>query len=183
MAICGVFRARRDEGLYSPQINPDEDIMSKPHCRKTTTRRDFSIVALAGITALATCAASSAATGPISPEEALKALDPWVDAVFTGDPVVVEKVLAPEFQILRSDGSGHDKASYLKSLPKQRIRSKLSDIVATGTADLMVVRYRIDTDQTIGGKEVKGISPRLSVFRLDAGRWLICAHANFATLG
>jgi len=157
--------------------------MSKQRRRKTVTRRDVSIVVLAGLTTLAMGAASSAATGHISPEEALKVLHPWVDAVFTGDPVVVEKVLAPEFQILRSNGSGHDKTSYLKSLPKHRVRSKFSDIVATGTADIMVVRYRIDTDQTIEGQEVKGSSPRLSVFRREAGRWLICAHANFAALG
>lgn len=134
------------------------------------------------MSALAAGAASAAAVVQISPEEALEALDPWADALLTGDPAVVEKVLAPEYQILRSDGSGHDKTSYLKSLPKQRVRSKFSDIVATGTADLMVIRYRIETDQTIEGKEVKGVSPRLSVFRLEAGRWLISAHANFAQL-
>lgn len=149
--------------------------------KKSPNRREFSIAALAGISAFA-AAASGAAAEPVSPEEAMKALDPWGDAVFTGDPAVVEKVLAPEFQILRSDGSGHDKASYLKALPRQRVRSKFSDIMATGTADLMVVRYRIDTDQTIDGKEVKGVSPRLSVFRRDGDRWLICAHANFAAL-
>jgi hypothetical protein len=146
----------------------------------TSTRRDFTIIALAGISALAAGAADAAE--PISPEEALKALDPWADAIVTGDPAVVEKVLAPEFQILRSDGSGHDKESYLKSLPKQRIRSQYSDIIATGTDNVMVIRYQIDTDQTIEGKEVKGISPRLSVFRRDGDRWLISAHANFAAL-
>jgi hypothetical protein len=147
------------------------------------TRRDFSVVALMGMSALAAGATSAAGAVQISTEEALKALDPWVDALFTGDPAAVEKVLAPEYQILRSDGSGNDKASYLKSLPQQRIRPKFSDIVATGTADLMVIRYRIETDQINQGKEVKGVSPRLSVFRRDADRWLICAHANFAQLG
>jgi hypothetical protein len=157
--------------------------MNRPqHYTTTPTRRDFSIAALVSISALAAGTAGAAATGQISPEEALKALDPWAEALLTGDPAVVEKVLAPEFQILRSDGSGHDKTSYLRSLPRQRVRSKFSDIVATGTADLMVLRYRIDTDQTIEGKEVKGISLRLSVFRQEAGRWLICAHANFAAL-
>jgi hypothetical protein len=148
----------------------------------SSPRRDFLLVALMGMSALAAGAASAAAAGQISPEEALKALDPWADALLTGDPAVVEKVLAPEYQILRSDGSGHDKTSYLKSLPKQRVRSKFSDIVATGTADLMVIRYRIETDQTIEGTEVKGVSPRLSVFRREADRWLISAHANFAQL-
>ena len=158
-------------------------MIKQPQYRKAPTRRDFSIVALAGISAFAAGAASVAATAQILPEEALKALDPWADALFTGDPVVIEKVLAPEYQILRSDGSGHDKTSYLKSLPQQRIRSKFSDIVATGTADFMVLRYRLETDQTIEGKTVNGISPRLSVFRREADRWLLSAHANFAQLG
>jgi hypothetical protein len=155
---------------------------SQPQSEITSTRRDFSMAALAGISALVVSAAGATAAEQISPEEALKALDPWADALLTGDPALVDKVLAPEFQILRSDGSGHDKASYLKSLPRQRVRSKFSDIVATGTGDVMVLRYRIDTDQTIEGKEVKGISPRLSVFRREASQWLICAHANFAPL-
>ena len=89
---------------------------------------------------------------------------------------------APEFQILRSDGSGQEKTSYLKLLPKQRIRPRVSDVVATGAADIMVLRYRIETDQTVQGKENKGIAPRLSVFRREAGQWLICAHANFAAM-
>ena len=146
-----------------------------------TTRRDVSLAALAGLSAFA-LGAGVADAGEISQEEALKALDPWVDAIFTGDPAVVEKVLAPEYQILRSDGTGHDKTSYLKALPKHQVRSKFSDIVATGTADVMVLRYRIETDQTIDGKAVKGISPRLSVFRRVGDSWLISAHANFAAL-
>lgn len=148
---------------------------------KTSTRRNFSLAALAGISALA-FGAGAAIAEEISQEEALKALDPWADALFTGDPALIDKVLAPEYQILRSDGSGHDKASYLKALPKQQIRSKFSDIVARGGGDVMVLRYRIETDQTIDGKAVKGISPRLSVFRRIGDSWLISAHANFAAL-
>src|SRR4051794_29878484 len=119
-----------------------------------------------------------------SKAEALKALDPWADALFTGDPAVVAQVLAEEFQILRSNGSGHDKASYLKALPRHTTRSKFSDIVATGNGETLVIRYRIEIEQTIDGKPVNGIAPRLSVFRKAAGRgWLIVAHANFAPIG
>src|SRR5690348_6376721 len=138
------------------------------------SRRDFSIVALTGIAALAAVATQAdAAKVSLSQEEALKALDPWIDAIVSGDPAVVEKVLAPEFQVLRSDGTGHERSSYLKAIPQQRVRPKISDIVATRSGDVMVVRYRLETDQTVQGKDVKGISPRLSVFRRSAGRWLI----------
>ncbi|MFZ5675590.1 MAG: nuclear transport factor 2 family protein [Pseudomonadota bacterium] len=150
--------------------------------RKTSTRRDFSIAALAAISALAAGAGSAAAAVEVSEEEALKALDPWADALFSRDPAKIEKVLAPEYQILRSDGTGHDKTSYLKSLPNQKVRSKFSDIVARGAGDVMVLRYRIETDQTIEGKTVEANSPRLSVFRRVDGQWLISAHANFAAL-
>lgn len=148
---------------------------------KSATRRDFSILAL-GITALAATAASAAEAKRFSQKEALEALDPWADALASGDPAKIAKVLAPEYQIMRSNGNGHDLTTYLTSLPKQRIRSKFSDIVATGGGDIMVIRYRIETDQVIEGKEVKGISPRLSVFRRVDGHWLLSAHANFSPL-
>ena len=92
-------------------------------------------------------------------------------------------VMFESHQILRSDGTGHDKASYLAALPRHMVRPKFSDIVATGDGSVMVVRYRIETNQVIDGKAVTGVSPRLSVFRKDGGRWLISAHANFAALG
>lgn len=151
--------------------------------QSSLTRRDFSIVAALGMSAMAVAEAKAGAMVAISPEDALRVLDPWVDALMTGDPALIEKVLAPEYQTLRSNGVGHDKASYLKSLPQQRVRPVFSDIVATGTADIMVIRYRIETDQFIEGKDVKGVSPRLSVFRRAGDRWLIAAHANFAQLG
>ena len=67
-------------------VSNDEDLMSEQQRWKTVTRRVFSTVALAGITALATGVASTATSGQILPEEALKVLSLWVDAVFTGDP-------------------------------------------------------------------------------------------------
>jgi acetolactate synthase I/II/III large subunit len=48
---------------------------------------------------------------------------------------------------------------------------------ATGAPGLLVT--------TLGpslANAVNGISPRLSVFRKAAGRWLIIAHANFAPI-
>src|SRR3954454_18592645 len=149
-----------------------------------STRRDVALgLIIAGaVSASAGKMAQAQAKG--SEADALQALDPWADALFTGDPAVVDKVLAEEFQILRSNGRGHDKASYLKALPKQATRSKFSDIIATGNSETLVIRYEIEIEQTIDGKPVNGIAPRLSVFRKAAGRsWLIVAHANFAPIG
>ncbi|HEY6632732.1 MAG TPA: nuclear transport factor 2 family protein [Rhizobiaceae bacterium] len=147
-----------------------------------TTRREFSIVALAGFSALVAGIAPSRAAGQLSEQEARAALDPWIEAIMTGDPAKVDGVLAPEYQILRADGSGHDRAGYLQALPKHNVQTVFSDIIATGDGDIMVIRYRIETDQTVEGKVVKGVSPRLSVFRKQDGAWLLSAHANFAPL-
>jgi hypothetical protein len=145
-----------------------------------STRRDLALgLILAGT---ASALAGGMAQAKVSEADALEALNPWADALFAGDPAVVDKVLAEEFQILRSNGVGHNKASYLKALPKQATRSKFSDIIATGNSETLVIRYKIETNQTIDGTPVNGISPRLSVFRKEAGRWLMVAHANFAQL-
>ena len=147
------------------------------------TRRHVTLAFLGGVAGLVLATRPSTAQIAFSESEALEALDPWADALFSGDPAQVEKVLAPEYQILRSDGSGYDKASYLRALPVQKIRSKFRDIVATRGPETLVIRYNIETDQEIGGKKVVGISPRLSVFRKEAGQWLLVSHANFAPLG
>ena len=147
-----------------------------------STRRDLALGLVLAGTASASAGGMAQAQAKVSEADALEALNPWADALFTGDPAVVDKVLAEEFQILRSNGGGHDKASYLKALPKQTTRSRFSDLIATGNSETLVIRYKAETEQTIDGTPVNGISPRLSVFRKEAGRWLMAAHANFAQL-
>lgn len=147
------------------------------------SRRDATRGALLAMAALATTGKVARADMPVSEADALAALDPWADALFSGDPVAIEKVLAPEYQIVRSDGSGYNKTDYMSTLPEQSKRSQFNDIVATGNGNLIVIRYTIDTDQIIEGMAVEAVSPRLSVFRKDGGRWLLVAHANFARLG
>lgn len=156
--------------------------MIRSSSKRETTRRDFSCLALAGFSLLAAGQSPAQAGERLSEQSARDALDPWIEAIFSGNPEAVEAVLAPEYQILRADGTGHDKASYLNALPKHHVPSTFSDIVASGNDSIMVIRYRIETDQTVDGKAVKGISPRLSVFRKEGGRWLLSAHANFAPL-
>src|SRR3954462_2520959 len=137
-------------------------------------RRDVALGLVIATAGSALAGRMAQAQAKVPEAEALQALDPWADALFTGDPAVVAQVLAEEFQILRSNGTGHDKASYLKALPKQTARSKFSDIIATGSGETLVIRYRIEIEQTIDGAPVNGIAPRLSVFLKAAGRsWLI----------
>ncbi len=107
-----------------------------------STRRDAALGLIVAGAVSASAGKMAQAQAEVSEAEALEALDPWADALFTGDPAVVDQVLAEEFQILRSNGRGHDKASYLKALPRQTTRSKFHDIVATGNGATLVVRYR-----------------------------------------
>lgn len=117
-------------------------------------------------------------------ETATKAVDAWVHAVGSGNPETVRNFLAPEFQILRSDGRGYDRAGYLASgLPKIDSIIGVQDVVPTASGNHIVVRYIINLKETVSGKTVQQTAPRLTVFRREGGRWLVVAHANFARIG
>jgi hypothetical protein len=145
-----------------------------------TNRREAVVTVLAGAAAL--MLASGAQAKDASEAEALKALDPWADALFSGDPKQVGAILADEFQIARSDGTGFDKAGYLQNLPKQSKRNVFADVHATATKTTLTIRYAAISDQVIAGKTSTGKAPRLSTFRSDGGRWVMTSHANFALL-
>src|SRR4051812_41324957 len=80
-----------------------------------STRRDVALGLVIAGAGSALAGKVAQAQAEVSEAEALEALDPWADALFTGDPAAVDQVLAEEFQILRPNGRGHDKASYLKT--------------------------------------------------------------------
>lgn len=143
-------------------------------------KRDLALGLLAGVAGVSLAATASPA---MSEDDARTAIMTWLDALQTGDPAVVEAVLAPEFQILRSDGSGHDRTSYLTDLPKQSSKPEVSPIEFSGNGDIIVARYILRIEQTINGKPVQAMAPRLSVFRRGGPGWLIVAHANFAQIG
>jgi ketosteroid isomerase-like protein len=119
----------------------------------------------------------------ISDAEAQSAIDGFLDALFSGDLARISEVLGPEFQIMRSDGSSHDKASYLKALPNHKIRPVAIGLKVTGHDDVFVASYTVKSNQTIDGQTVEAISPRLSVFHKEGDRWLIVAHSNFGRIG
>ncbi len=120
--------------------------------------------------------------GAIDPEaEARRAVDSWLGAVASGAKERIRDVLAPEFQIARADGSAYNAAEYIASgLPKIAGEPSVARLVATGYGDLLVARYWLTIDETIGGKAVEAQAPRLTVFRRSGDAWLVVAHANFA---
>ncbi|MCB1488332.1 MAG: nuclear transport factor 2 family protein [Bauldia sp.] len=115
--------------------------------------------------------------------EGKAAVQAWVDAVVSGDVDRIGAILAPEFQILRADGSAYDKDEYLQSiLPRfPENGPEMSDLVVTGEGEIMVTRYVLTTGG-VRGDEAEPEAPRLTVFRKDGDAWLVVAHANFGLI-
>ncbi len=145
------------------------------------TLRTAGFAALAAI-GLGTPAARAAEVG--LQDEAHKAVGAWVAAVTGGDRTAVAALLAPEFQLVRDNGVAYDRAEYLDGgLPKIAAPPPVSELVATGEGDVMVVRYVLTIDATVNGATMQARAPRLTVFRRVAGKWTVSAHANFAAIG
>lgn len=117
-------------------------------------------------------------------EAAGTAVHAWVNAVASGDPDQVRKVLAPEFQIVRSDGTAYGAEAYLQSnLPRFPDAPEIGTLVATGYGDHLVARYEITSTVMLGDETEMRDAPRLTVFRKGGdGTWLVVAHSNFAVL-
>ena len=119
------------------------------------------------------------------PEAAGKAaVEAWVGAVADGDKEALARILAPEFQIIRSDGTAYDTASYLQSeLPRFPEAPAFASLVVTGYGDYLVARYEITSKVMLGSEEELRYGPRLTVFRKGGGgTWLVVSHANLASI-
>jgi hypothetical protein len=115
--------------------------------------------------------------------DGMTALKTWWGALVAGTPAALDTVLAPEFQIMRADGSGYDKAGYLASkLPKVAAIPEFSKLTFSGSGKVIVARYYVTVNETRDGKTVTKHAGRLTVFRQEGDNWLVVAHCNFATL-
>jgi hypothetical protein len=115
--------------------------------------------------------------------EGMTAITDWWAALVDGRSQAVEKVLAPEFQIMREDGSSDDKRDYIANgMPHVIAVPEITRLVVTAHGDQMVTRYVAKVHETRDGERVERSAPRLTVFRKDGGAWRVVAHGNFATL-
>lgn len=115
-------------------------------------------------------------------DEARAALATFMAAIASGDRAAIAAVLAPEYQIMRSNGVGFGRTGYLdEGAPTVKVLSpsRPEDIVVTRSGDVMVVRYFLVVDEIIAGERVDHRAPRLTVFRRHGDRWIVSAHANF----
>jgi Domain of unknown function (DUF4440) len=115
--------------------------------------------------------------------EAQTALTVVFEALRSGDPNKVMPLLAPEFQVVRSDGAAYNKEQYLKrSIPKIVGRFSFDDLVVTRNAEIVVTRMRLNIQERVDGKQAKSGAPQLIVFRITPQGWQVVAAANFAEL-
>jgi ketosteroid isomerase-like protein len=131
---------------------------------------------------------ASAAEGPTETWSAAdlqaeggKAVDAWLGALVKHDPAGVAAVLAPEFQIMRSDGAAYGKDDYIaKGLPAIAKQPTVEKLVVTGHGEYLVARSWLLVEETAGGKTAEAHAPRITVFRKSGDAWLVVAHGNFA---
>jgi ketosteroid isomerase-like protein len=131
----------------------------------------------ASAVALAVTLALSAPAFAGDADDAVKA---WLDALASNDAATVTAVLAPEFQVQRSDGRGFTRDEYLAGGRTRQVKPPVArDLIGTEADGLLVVRYKMDVEQIADGKTIVGEAPRLTVFRKVNGRWLVVAHAAY----
>ncbi len=108
----------------------------------------------------------------------------FTEAVISG-PETLAPLLAPEYQIMRSNSVGYDRDEYLKhGLKTLEFVPVFShqELVVTSHEDILVVRYMLEIDEKIDGHQIQKRAPRLTVFRNIDGNWKVVAHSNFAVV-
>ena len=124
---------------------------------------------------------ASAASDLSLEDEARQELRKLFAALSSGNPQQIEPLLAPEFQLVRADGSAYNKTEYLqRSIPKIVTTPEFADIVITRDKDLVVIRLKLIVREYINNQEVQSGSPQLFVFHMKKDGWKVVASANFA---
>lgn len=146
-------------------------------------RRIVAPVAIALIAALGVTPAAAAAPASSASDTALgrRLVDRFMTMLVHKDVPGLRAFLAPEFQIVRSNGISATKAEYLSDLPDVSSFQQ-SDFVVTRHGDSLVVRNSAVVDVVVDEQQSAGTSaPRLSTFRKDprTGTWRMVAHGNF----
>lgn len=122
-------------------------------------------------------ASSSPAVSPTAQGRAL--IRHYFTLLRERDTAGLSRLLAPNFQAVRSNGNVQNKASYLANPPKVN-QFKLSKLKGSAHAGVLVVSYRVTVVEHIGGRaQPVGPTPRLTVFQRYEGAWHLTAHANF----
>ena len=143
---------------------------------------NFSLPRFIVAAAFATGLLATQAVADDKTDTARALLNAFIDGVIAG-PDAVAPLLAPEYQIMRTNDVGYDRDGYINrgaGTVRARPNYSLDDLVTTTGGDIMVVRYILQIDETIDDKAITRRAPRLMAFRKIAGDWKVSSHANFA---
>jgi hypothetical protein len=99
--------------------------------------------------------------------------------VLKRDTADLQEFLAPNFQLMRSNGSGGDKKQYIGNLPTLKSFS-LGPVHGLEYNGTLSATYTANTDLTVAGKAfTQGPNPVLSVFVKHGGQWRLVGHGYF----
>lgn len=89
--------------------------------------------------------------------------------------------LAPDFQLLRTDGTSADKQQYIDQLPTLKSYS-IGAVTGLEYSNTLTATYSAATNLVVDGKQYNGApNPFLSVFVKRGGQWRLVGHGNFNT--
>jgi hypothetical protein len=111
---------------------------------------------------------------------AQKLVNRFLTDLSTKNTADLNAFLAPNFQLMRGDGTGADKKQYLADLPTQKA-FKVGPVHGLEYNGSLSATYTVTSNLTVDGKAFASApSPRLSVFvKSDDGQWHLVGHGNF----
>ena len=98
------------------------------------------------------------------------------------DTAALSAILAPDFQLVRADGTREDKESYLAN-PAEVFKYEIKNLRAVadtaGGAATLTVSFDVAIDEVINGQSITTTSPTLGAFEWSNGERLLVSWANF----
>ncbi|MFL5844414.1 MAG: nuclear transport factor 2 family protein [Solirubrobacteraceae bacterium] len=132
---------------------------------------------LVAVLVLAFAAPAAAKLGPNPSNKRLAS--EFLRLLHDKDTKGLEAFLSPAFLLQRPDGTWLTKEQYLAA-PAVIESYTVTDVHGTRTGDVRVIRYTVQTMQTIDGQLFSADPvPRLSTYVRHKKTWQIVAHANF----
>ena len=104
----------------------------------------------------------------------------FITSLQQSDIAATAAMLAPNFQLLRADGSYANRDDYLKNPAKVTTFKLGESVVGMQYGDTLTVRWSTQIGEHIDGDPYSKVEAgRLTSFVWDGQRWLITSYANF----
>ena len=94
------------------------------------------------------------------------------------DTDALDALLAPDYQLVRSDGTRATKEEYLAE-PATVDTYAINNVKGTATGNTLVVSFDLTIEEEINGQQISETAPRLGSFVWDGEDWLLLSWANF----